>query len=140
MKKLIFILFIASTSIVFAQDTTATPYGNFYSDSLVTGTRDTIDVVTSSMSDIDYFQITAYSSAADTLTVWALNPVGTLFVQRGIINLASGASAASMITSTTIVDFIVNGSASESKFRFMSPGSTNAIYFTIAGKKGIPSY
>ena len=148
------LLFVLAVGTAFAQDTTATPAGNFYADSLkssaypaTTGNgspRDTVDVVVSSMSGIDFFQIRASSSSADTLTVSVQSPGSTDFVQRALVSLTNAtltsARATYAITGTTTIDWVVLGGPEVKKFRFTSPGTTNAVYFTVSGQRGIPKY
>ena len=140
------LLIVLAVGTAFAQDTTATPAGNFYADSLkstsypaTTGNgspRDTVDVRISSMSGIGYVQITARSTSADTLVISAFSPDGARYVRRAVVNLATGATSTSMITSSTAVDYVVASGPEISKLRFTSPGSTNTIYFVVAGKLG----
>ena len=139
------LLFVLAVGTAFSQDTTATPAGNFYVDSLKStsypatvgngGPRDTVDVVVSSMFDVGYYQITAWSSAVDTLVVSSLTPDGSRYVQRAVLNLASGSTVVNMVTSTTTVDFVLAG-GTQKKLRFTSSGSTNAIYFVLVGRSG----
>jgi len=140
------LLFVLAVGTAFSQDTTATPYGNFYADSLKStsypatvgngGPRDTVDVVVSSMFDVGYYQITAWSTAADTLVVSSLTPNGARYVQRGVVSLATGSTVASMVTGSTAVDFVIAG-GTQTKLRFTSPGTKNAIYFIVAGRSGV---
>jgi hypothetical protein len=153
MKRIIvltMLLFLAF-SLGLAQDTSVTlEYQTYYVDSLkssaypiTTGNgspRDTVDVKFSLESGFDYYQITAWSAEADTLVISVCAPDASRFVQRAVINLASGATAASMVTSTTVVDFALAGGGQDNYFRFTSPGSTNTLHFIVAGKKGIPEY
>jgi hypothetical protein len=140
-------LIVLAVGTAFAQDTTATPVGNFYVDSLksaaypaTTGNgspRDTVDVVVSSMAEIDYYNVSVYSTSADTLVVSALSSGSSQWVQHSVVSLATGATVTSMVTSTTTVDYVVAGGSEISKLRFTSPGTTNAIYFVVSGRKGL---
>jgi hypothetical protein len=147
------LLIVLAVGTAFAQDVTASPAGNFYADSLKSASyptialngsaRDTVDVVVSSMADIDYYEITVSGngSAADTLVVSALTAPGTLFAQRAVISLASGSVATTMIIpGVAPIDYIVLGAANVKELRFTSPGATNDMRFIVHGKKGYPSY
>lgn len=144
MKTTMLALFmILAVGMAFAQDTTATPAGNFYADSLITGTHDTVDVVVSSMFGIDHFKITAYSTSADTLVVLVNSPDGTLWAQHGVYNLATGGAAVLYcVTSTTVKDWIILGGPEVRKFRFTSTGAIgeDSIYFIVSGQRGQAIY
>jgi len=134
MKTMMAILTLICSTILLAQDKSAFPTVAFYADSLAS-TRDTVDVSLRSDLGFDFYQITTYSTNADTLTVWVQSDDAARFVQRGVVNLATGATAATIITSSTAVDFAILGGTG--KVRFMSPALPNTIYFTISGKKGV---
>jgi hypothetical protein len=144
------LLVVLAVGTAFAQDTTATPSGNFYADSLKStaypagngSARDTVDVVVSSMFDVDYYNVTAWSSSADTLQVSALTADGSRFVIHGVVCLSDSGfnTTLRMVTGTTAQDFIVAGGPEQKKLRFTSPGTTNAIYFIVTGKRGVPIY
>jgi hypothetical protein len=152
MKTTMLVLFIVlAVGTAFAQsiDTTATPAGNFYADSLKSAAypvsrngsaRDTIVVVVSSMSGVDFYELTVWgnASANDTLIVSALTNGNTLYVQRAVVNLASGATAASAIVGATLVDFAIAGGPEVKSFRFTSTGSTDDMHFIIRGSRGWP--
>lgn len=122
-----------------AQDVKAYPNANYYVDSL-SSTHDTVDVSFRSDLDFEYYQVSAYSTAADTLIVSVETDNGSRFVQHGVVNLASAAKAASMITGTTAIDFIVIGGKELRRLRFTSAALPNAIYFIVSGKHGDPVY
>lgn len=146
------LLFVLAVGTAFAQDVTATPGGNFYADSLKStaypvtngSIRDTVDVVVSSMFGVDFFQVRASSTSADTLTVSVQSVGSSDFVQRALVSLTNAtlttARVTYAITGTTVIDWIVLGGPEINKIRFTSPGSTNAILFTVSGQRGTPKY
>jgi hypothetical protein len=140
MKTLLICLLIV-TGAAYAQDRSATPTDYFYVDSLKSGTLDTVDVVFTFPRNFEYYEVTAWSGAADTLTVWILAADGSRYVQRGVYSLAAGGSAAvEMVTSTTVKDWAIITGPQITGLRFLSPGSTNDIHFIVSGRRGSPIY
>jgi hypothetical protein len=158
MKRTIFLL----TILVFAlglgftevraqtPDYTASVGNATYSDSLkstgypvTNGTmRDSIDVSFTQIEKYNYFEITAVSTSADTILCNVLSPDGVTWTGTCFISMAQAtlttARVDKMITSSTATRWIVLGGL-PSKFRFYSVGSS-AIWFTVAGKRGVPLY
>ena len=135
MKPTMLGLFIVlAVGAAFGQDVTATPYGNFYADSLKT-THDTVDVVVSSMSDVSYFTISAYTdSGVDTVLVYTKAKHNSFYVQHGLVDLAGNGNVTQMFVTTTAKEWAILDT-SPGTIRLYSPGTTAIITrFVVAGK------
>lgn len=122
-----------------AQDVNAFPTISYYADSL-SSTHDTVDVSFRSDLDFESYQVTAWSTSADTLIVSIESDNAAKFVQHGVVSLASGTKSTSMITGTTPVDFIILAAKDPRKLRFTSTALPNTIFFVVSGKQELPVY
>jgi hypothetical protein len=127
-----------------AQDNSGVING-FYTDSLKTGTRDTIKATPSSTVNVDVWQVEAHSTLADTVKVFAQVRTGdtsgtaiNVWAQRGLIDLSSGSAVSQMIVGTSKKEWAILGSPYVPAFLFVCNDSTKATYFTVSGKKGYP--
>jgi hypothetical protein len=157
MKPVIFILILLLIVFVVpgvkaqTPDYTARVNAVSYTDSLkstnypvTNGTmRDSVAVSFNIVSNFGYYEITAYSTSADTLFCDVLGYDEVTYARRCLINLGEPVLITSrvnkMITGTTPLSFVVLGGVQVPKFLFTSVGA-NTIYFTVVGKRGVPYY
>jgi hypothetical protein len=149
---LIVALFAGAEMMAQTPDYAATTAAKYYSDSLKTvapytsanGTfRDSVSVTFTTAQNFGYYDVTAYSTATDTLFIDAITYDGVTYARRCLVNMGQAtlttARVDKMITGATPLTWIVLGGVEVQKFLFTSVGA-NAIWFTVVGHRGVPYY
>lgn len=121
---------------VIGQDINKFPTVRYYSDSLKATvgvpSRDTVDVNfdMALVKEVDYFTISAYSTAADTVKIYSRDAAGN-FVQRSVNPLTTGTSATTMITNTTRNEWVIQDGEPYT-IRLVCNDYSCLVYFTVA--------